>query len=110
MYQRYAQQHGWRFEVMEIAENEIGGYKEAIATISGNAVFARLTFESGVPRVQRVPVTESQGRIHTSAAPVAVLPEAEEVDVAIEAKEIRGSEEPRVGNGRVSTCISGRCP
>src|SRR3546814_12171384 len=74
---------------MEIAENEIGGYKEAIATISGNAVFARLKFESGVHRVQRVPVTEAQGRIHTSAATVAVLPEAEEVDVAIEDKDIR---------------------
>jgi len=89
MYQRYAQLHGWRFEVMEVSENEIGGYKEAIATISGNAVFARLKFESGVHRVQRVPVTEAQGRIHTSAATVAVLPEAEEVDIAIEDKDIR---------------------
>ena len=89
MYQRYAQLHGWRFEVMEVSENEIGGYKEAIATISGNSVFARLKFESGVHRVQRVPVTESQGRIHTSAATVAVLPEAEEVDVAINDNDLR---------------------
>jgi peptide chain release factor 1 len=89
MYQRYAQQHGWRFEVMEISENEIGGYKEAIATISGNSVFARLKFESGVHRVQRVPATESQGRIHTSAATVAVLPEAEEVDIAINDGDLR---------------------
>ncbi|MEQ8815650.1 MAG: peptide chain release factor 1 [Thalassobaculum sp.] len=89
MYQRYAQLHGWRFEVMEVSENEIGGYKEAIATISGNSVFARMKFESGVHRVQRVPVTESQGRIHTSAATVAVLPEAEEVDVAINDNDLR---------------------
>ena len=89
MYQRYAQLHGWRFEVMEVSENEIGGYKEAIAMVSGSSVFARLKFESGVHRVQRVPVTESQGRIHTSAATVAVLPEAEEVDIAIEDKDLR---------------------
>ena len=89
MYQRYAQLHGWRFETMEVSENEIGGYKEAIATISGNSVFARLKFESGVHRVQRVPVTESQGRIHTSAATVAVLPEAEEVDIAINDNDLR---------------------
>src|SRR3546814_16122810 len=91
MYQRYAQQHGWRFEVMEIAENEIGGYKEAIATISGNAVFARLKFESGVHRVQRVPVTEAQGRITPPAATVAVLPDAEEVAVATGDKDIRSA-------------------
>jgi peptide chain release factor 1 len=89
MYQRYAQGRGWRFEVMEVSENEIGGYKEAIATISGQSVFAHLKFESGVHRVQRVPATESQGRIHTSAATVAVLPEAEEVDVAIDDKDLR---------------------
>jgi len=89
MYQRYAQLHGWRFEVMEVSENEIGGYKEAIATVSGNSVFARMKFESGVHRVQRVPVTESQGRIHTSAATVAVLPEAEEVDIAINENDLR---------------------
>ncbi|NQW09793.1 MAG: peptide chain release factor 1 [Alphaproteobacteria bacterium] len=89
MYQRYAQAHGWRFEVMEVSENELGGYKDAVALISGRGVFARLKFESGVHRVQRVPVTESQGRIHTSAATVAVLPEAEEVDVAIDEKDLR---------------------
>jgi peptide chain release factor 1 len=89
MYQRYAQNRGWRFETLEVSENEIGGYKEAIASITGRGVFARLKFESGVHRVQRVPVTESQGRIHTSAATVAVLPEAEDVDIHIEDKDLR---------------------
>ncbi len=89
MYQRYADQRGWRFEVLEYAETGIGGCKEASATISGKGVFARLKFESGVHRVQRVPVTESGGRIHTSAATVAVLPEAEEVDVEIDQKDLR---------------------
>lgn len=89
MYQRYAQGRGWRFEVMEVSENELGGYKDAVASITGRGVYARLKFESGVHRVQRVPVTESQGRIHTSAATVAVLPEAEEVDVHIEDKDLR---------------------
>jgi len=89
MYQRYAELHGWKFEPMGINETGIGGYKEASAMISGRSVFARLKFESGVHRVQRVPVTESGGRIHTSAATVAVLPEAEEVDVEIEDKDLR---------------------
>lgn len=89
MYQRYAAQKGWKFEVMEISENDIGGYKEATAEITGRSVFARLKFESGVHRVQRVPVTESGGRIHTSAATVAVLPEAEDVDLHIEDKDLR---------------------
>lgn len=89
MYQRYAETHGWRFEVMSVNETGIGGYKEAIATISGKDVFARLKFESGVHRVQRIPVTESGGRIHTSAATVAVMPEAEEVDIDIDEKELR---------------------
>lgn len=89
MYQRYAQLTGWRFEVLSISETGIGGYKEASATISGQGVFARLKFESGVHRVQRVPATEAGGRIHTSAATVAVLPEAEEVDVHIEEKDLR---------------------
>jgi peptide chain release factor 1 len=89
MYQRYAALHGWRFEVMENAETELGGTKEAIASISGRGVFARLKFESGVHRVQRVPATEAGGRIHTSAATVAVLPEAEEVDVQIDEKDLR---------------------
>jgi len=89
MYQRYAEKHRWKFEIIEINETGIGAYKEAIASITGRAVFARLKFESGVHRVQRVPVTESGGRIHTSAATVAVLPEAEEVDVVIEDKDLR---------------------
>lgn len=89
MYQRYAQKQGWKFEIISIAESGIGGYKEASAEISGNSVFARLKFESGVHRVQRVPTTETQGRIHTSAATVAVLPEAEEVDIKIEDKDLR---------------------
>ena len=89
MYQRYADQHGWRFELLGQSETGIGGCKEASAAITGKDVFARLKFESGVHRVQRVPVTESGGRIHTSAATVAVLPEAEEVDVAIDEKDLR---------------------
>ena len=89
MYQRYAAKHGWRFEVMEVSETGIGGYKEATATISGNEVFARLKFESGVHRVQRVPETETGGRIHTSAATVAVLPEAEDVDIQVDEGDLR---------------------
>lgn len=89
MYQRYADLRGWKFEPMSVSENELGGYKEASALISGRGVFARLKFESGVHRVQRVPTTESGGRVHTSAATVAVLPEAEEVDVHIEDKDLR---------------------
>ncbi|MED5225570.1 MAG: peptide chain release factor 1 [Pseudomonadota bacterium] len=89
MYQRYSTLRGWRFDILEISENDIGGYREAIASITGRSVFARLKFESGVHRVQRVPTTESGGRIHTSAATVAVLPEAEEVDVHIEDKDLR---------------------
>ena len=89
MYQRYSAKHGWRFEVMEVSETGIGGYKEATATISGNDVFARLKFESGVHRVQRVPETEAGGRIHTSAATVAVLPEAEDVDIQVEETDLR---------------------
>ncbi len=89
MYQRYAALHRWKFEIMNVSETGIGGYKEAVAEISGRGVFARLTFESGVHRVQRVPETESGGRIHTSAATVAVLPEAEAVDVVIEEKDLR---------------------
>jgi peptide chain release factor 1 len=89
MYQRYADRKGWRFEVMSLNETGIGGYKEAIATISGRNVFARLKFESGVHRVQRIPETEAGGRIHTSAATVAVLPEAEDVDVEVADKDLR---------------------
>ena len=89
MYQRYAAEHGWRFEILELSDTGIGGYKEAIAAVSGRGVFARLKFESGVHRVQRVPATEGSGRIHTSAATVAVLPEAEEFDVKIDDKDLR---------------------
>ncbi len=89
MYQRYAEIHGWRFEPISVNETGLGGYKEAMAAISGRGVFARLKFESGVHRVQRVPETESGGRIHTSAATVAVLPEAEDVDVEIDEKDLR---------------------
>lgn len=89
MYQRYAEKHRWKFEVMSISETGRGGYKEATAIISGKQVFARLKFESGVHRVQRVPETEASGRIHTSAATVAVLPEAEEVDIVIDEKDLR---------------------
>ena len=89
MYQRYAELQGWRFEPLSISETDLGGYKEASASISGRNVFAHLKFESGVHRVQRVPQTEAGGRIHTSAATVAVLPEAEEVDVRIDDKDLR---------------------
>ncbi|MFA5120790.1 peptide chain release factor 1 [Zavarzinia sp.] len=89
MYTRYAGLHGWRVEMMSESEAEHGGYKEVIASITGAGVFARLKFESGVHRVQRVPATEAGGRIHTSAATVAVLPEAEEVDIAIDEKDLR---------------------
>jgi peptide chain release factor 1 len=89
MYQKYAGLRGWRFEVMEYGDTELGGLKEGIAEITGRGVFARLKFESGVHRVQRVPATEASGRIHTSAATVAVLPEAEEVDVKIDEKDLR---------------------
>ena len=89
MYQKYSSLKGWRFDVLEVSENDLGGYREAIASISGRSVFARLKFESGVHRVQRVPTTESGGRIHTSAATVAVLPEAEEVDIHIDEKDLR---------------------
>jgi peptide chain release factor 1 len=89
MYSRYADLKGWKTEIISISENALGGYKEIIASISGQGVFARLKFESGVHRVQRVPVTEASGRIHTSAATVAVLPEAEEVDLDIRPEDIR---------------------
>ncbi|MDQ2093226.1 peptide chain release factor 1 [Rhodalgimonas zhirmunskyi] len=89
MYQRYAEAKGWRVEIMEESLTELGGIKEVVARISGEGVFARLKFESGVHRVQRVPETESGGRIHTSAATVAVLPEAEDVDIVIDAGDLR---------------------
>ena len=89
MYQRYAETHGWRFEIIEENATELGGIKEVVAAIKGEGVFARMKFESGVHRVQRVPETESGGRIHTSAATVAVLPEAEDVDIQIDASDLR---------------------
>ncbi|MHC9237840.1 peptide chain release factor 1 [Pseudooceanicola sp. 502str34] len=89
MYQRYAERRGWRFQIVEESQTELGGIKEVIANVQGEGVFARLKFESGVHRVQRVPATESGGRIHTSAATVAVLPEAEEVDLVIDQNDLR---------------------
>jgi len=89
MYQRYAEINNWKFEILSVSDTGIGGYKEASANISGKNVFRQLKFESGVHRVQRVPETESGGRIHTSAATVAVLPEAEEVDVQIDENDLR---------------------
>ena len=89
MYQRYAQTHGWRVEIDSLSEGEVGGYKEIIASVTGDGVFGRLKFESGVHRVQRVPETEAGGRIHTSAATVAVLPEPEEVEIEIRDADLR---------------------
>ncbi len=89
MYARYAERLGWKFEIMEVAETGVGGIKEAIAMVEGDAVYSKLRYESGVHRVQRVPQTETQGRIHTSAVTVAVLPEAEEVDIQINQNDLR---------------------
>jgi peptide chain release factor 1 len=89
MYQRYAQLHGWKVEIDSVSEGEMGGYKEIIASINGDGVFGRMKFESGVHRVQRVPDTEAQGRIHTSAATVAVLPEVEDVEIEINDGDLR---------------------
>lgn len=89
MYQKYSEGHGWRFEILEYSDTGLGGLKDASAEITGRNVFARLKYESGVHRVQRVPATESQGRIHTSTVTVAVLPEAEEVDVQIDEGDLR---------------------
>ena len=89
MYERYASARGWKVEIVSVSEGEVGGFKEIVASLTGKGVFARLKFESGVHRVQRVPETEAGGRIHTSAATVAVLPEAEEVDIGIRAEDIR---------------------
>ncbi|PPQ39136.1 peptide chain release factor 1 [Rhodoblastus acidophilus] len=89
MYQKYAALHGWKLELLSASEGTAGGYKEIIAQVQGKGVFARLKFESGAHRVQRVPATETQGRIHTSAATVAVLPEAQEVDLAIDDGDLR---------------------
>jgi len=89
MYQRHSEQQGWRFEILDLQESDLGGIRDVTAHVQGDGVFARLKYESGVHRVQRVPETEAQGRIHTSAATVAVLPEAEEIDVDIPASDIR---------------------
>jgi peptide chain release factor 1 len=89
MYQRHAEARGWTFQIIELQQTELGGIREVVARVAGEGVFARLKYESGVHRVQRVPSTESGGRIHTSAATVAVLPEAEEVDVTIDPADIR---------------------
>lgn len=96
MYQRYAEQQGWKMEILDASPNDIGGFKEITARISGEEVFRFLKYESGVHRVQRVPATETQGRIHTSTATVAILPEAEEVDVDIRPEDLR-----------IETCRSG---
>jgi peptide chain release factor 1 len=89
MYMKFAEQHRWKVEVLSLSESGVGGFKEVIAIIEGDRVYSQMKWESGVHRVQRVPATETQGRVHTSAVTVAVLPEAEEVDVKIEAKDIR---------------------
>lgn len=89
MYERYAAEQGWKVEPISMNASDIGGFKEVVANVTGNGVFAKLKFESGVHRVQRVPVTESGGRIHTSAATVAVLPEPDEVDIRIEDKDLK---------------------
>src|SRR5215471_10755708 len=89
MYSRYAESQGWKVEVMESSPSSLGGLKDVVAAIQGHKVYSKLKYESGVHRVQRVPATETQGRIHTSAATVAVLPEADEIDIKIEAKDLR---------------------
>jgi peptide chain release factor 1 len=89
MYSRYAETQGWKVEILESSPSSIGGMKEIVAAIQGNKVYSKLKYESGVHRVQRVPATETQGRIHTSAATVAVLPEADDIDIKIEAKDLR---------------------
>jgi peptide chain release factor 1 len=89
MYSRYAESQGWRVEILDSSPSSLGGLKDVVASIQGNKVYSKLKYESGVHRVQRVPATEQQGRIHTSAATVAVLPEADEIDIKIDAKDIR---------------------
>src|SRR5207244_1222725 len=89
MYSRYAETQGWKVEILESSPSSLGGLKEIVVSIAGNKVYSKLKYESGVHRVQRVPATETQGRIHTSAATVAVLPEADEIDIKIEAKDLR---------------------
>jgi len=88
MYERFASNHGWKVEVLSASPGSYGGYKEIIALVSGDRVYSHLKFEAGTHRVQRVPSTESQGRIHTSACTVAVLPEADDVDVDLNAQDL----------------------
>ena len=110
MYQKYADSKGWRFEILDYGDTGLGGIKEATAEITGRNVFARLKYESGVHRVQRVPATESQGRIHTSTVTVAVLPEAEEVDVQIDEGDLRSMSIARPAPaGSTSTRPKARC-
>ncbi|CAK8162535.1 Peptide chain release factor 1 [Candidatus Xenohaliotis californiensis] len=99
MYGRFAEQNKWKFEIMSIVDTGIGGYKEAIASITGKNVFEKMKFESGVHRVQRIPKTEASDRIHTSAATVAILPEAEDIDIKIDPKDIRIDVYRASGNG-----------
>lgn len=99
MYKRYAERHGWQTEITEATEGTSGGYKEIIVSIAGEDVFGTMKFESGVHRVQRVPETETQGRVHTSAATVAVMPEVEEVDVELQEKDLRIDRFCASGNG-----------
>lgn len=89
MYEKYSQKKGWRFEIIDIMESDLKGYKEASGTLSGNGVYGKLKFESGIHRVQRVPMTEKLGRVHTSAVSVAILPEADEVDVQLRNEDLR---------------------
>ena len=99
MYQRFAEERGWRFEHLESSPSDVGGFKEVVCRIAGEEVFRFLKYEGGVHRVQRVPATETQGRIHTSTATVAVMPEAEEVDIVIDEKDIRIDVMRASGNG-----------
>ena len=116
MYQRYATLRGWRVEIDSLSEGDAGGFKEIIAAVTGDGVFGRLKFESGVHRVQRVPATEAQGRIHTSAATVAVLPEPEEVEIDIKDGDIRIDTYRSSGAGGqhstrpIPPCASPTCP
>lgn len=96
MYQKYAEGQGWRFEVMEASYNGVGGIKEVVAMVSGQSVYSKLKYESGAHRVQRVPVTESQGRVHTSTATVLIMPEVEEVEYDIDPKDLRVEHLPRI--------------
>ena len=119
MYEKYAAEQGWRVEVVSASASEVGGFKEIVANLAGQGVFAKLKFESGVHRVQRVPATESQGRIHTSAATVAVLPEPDEVDVQIDDKDLKidiyrasgaGGQHVNTTDSAVSASISSPSP